>query len=350
MPLRVRCHAPAHGVARTGTLVQVEEAVRASGGHWRRAALEVRRVRTLTSRVALRGATGGNPGRGSTCQELLQNGQKSREAVSTGDKTLPFVCSSKVPTSEDKSNTFFQEWGRGNIPLESTGLDNIGGCPVLSQVEAGKDGPLSEGSDAIRQRKRREKSPKEVKSITGRRKSPSQTVTWGRRKKQSPPVRQKRVTPSLRSFFKAQNLVGVLAISLTTPHSSRGSSGGMEAAAEGQRDIVLIPPTPQCPKLMGVGGHSEPVLGAMNDDLGFAQGPNLLVKELGNLSESSGGTDFETLTLMEHIGSQKPHSDMTTVTNVQALQTSLLESLLHSLTKEVKQGVAGPSEGNPGGL
>ncbi|KAJ1082633.1 hypothetical protein NDU88_002798 [Pleurodeles waltl] len=73
---------------------------------------------------------------------------------------------------------------------------------------------------------------------------------------------------------------------------------------------------------MEVGGPSEPVLGARNDDLRFAQAPNLLVKELGNLLKSSGGTDFETLAPMEHIGSQKPHSDMTNVTNAQALQTS----------------------------
>ncbi|KAJ1200592.1 hypothetical protein NDU88_004415 [Pleurodeles waltl] len=35
------------------------------------------------------------------------------------------------------------------------------------------------------------------------------------------------------------------------------------------------------------------------------EAPNLLVKGLGNLSEWSGRTDFETLTPMEHIGSQK---------------------------------------------
>ncbi|KAJ1207674.1 hypothetical protein NDU88_003064 [Pleurodeles waltl] len=46
----------------TPTLVMV---VRESGGNWERATLEVRRVRSLTSRVALRGATGGVIGRGS---------------------------------------------------------------------------------------------------------------------------------------------------------------------------------------------------------------------------------------------------------------------------------------------
>ncbi|KAJ1144077.1 hypothetical protein NDU88_010379 [Pleurodeles waltl] len=38
---------------------------RESGGNWEHAALEVRRVRVLTSRVPLRGATGGEVGRGS---------------------------------------------------------------------------------------------------------------------------------------------------------------------------------------------------------------------------------------------------------------------------------------------
>ncbi|KAJ1201956.1 hypothetical protein NDU88_005760 [Pleurodeles waltl] len=37
-----------------------------SGGNWERAAAEVRRVRTLTSRDAVRGATGGIAGRAST--------------------------------------------------------------------------------------------------------------------------------------------------------------------------------------------------------------------------------------------------------------------------------------------
>ncbi|KAJ1180903.1 hypothetical protein NDU88_006114 [Pleurodeles waltl] len=43
-----------------------ETMARESGSNWGRAALEVRRVRTLTSRVALRGVTGSPPGRAST--------------------------------------------------------------------------------------------------------------------------------------------------------------------------------------------------------------------------------------------------------------------------------------------
>ncbi|KAJ1123210.1 hypothetical protein NDU88_001683 [Pleurodeles waltl] len=55
-------------------------AVRESSGNWERAALEVKRVRALTSRVALRGATGGVMGRGSTsCRGGLKG--MSRETL-----------------------------------------------------------------------------------------------------------------------------------------------------------------------------------------------------------------------------------------------------------------------------
>ncbi|KAJ1089638.1 hypothetical protein NDU88_002787 [Pleurodeles waltl] len=49
-------------------------AARESGGNWDRAALEVRRVRALTSGVALRGATGGVVGRGSTSRRGSSRG------------------------------------------------------------------------------------------------------------------------------------------------------------------------------------------------------------------------------------------------------------------------------------
>ncbi|KAJ1164039.1 hypothetical protein NDU88_004486 [Pleurodeles waltl] len=51
-----------------------------------------------------------------------------------------------------------------------------------------------------------------------------------------------------------------------------------------------------------------------------------------------GGTDSEPLALVEHMGSQNSLSGMNKVSKVQALQMSALESLLHSLTKEGKQG------------
>ncbi|KAJ1099112.1 hypothetical protein NDU88_004216 [Pleurodeles waltl] len=51
-------HVLTRGVYQIWTPESAEETTREGSGLWRRAALEVRRVRTLTSRVALRRATG----------------------------------------------------------------------------------------------------------------------------------------------------------------------------------------------------------------------------------------------------------------------------------------------------
>ncbi|KAJ1154150.1 hypothetical protein NDU88_006904 [Pleurodeles waltl] len=53
-----------------------ETTTRESGGNWGRAALEVRRVKTLTPRVALRGATRSTPGRGSISQGVTRSSQR----------------------------------------------------------------------------------------------------------------------------------------------------------------------------------------------------------------------------------------------------------------------------------
>ncbi|KAJ1118908.1 hypothetical protein NDU88_007095 [Pleurodeles waltl] len=61
---------PDSGVSRFGTLELGVETTRESSDYWRRAALEVRKARTLTSRVTLRGMSGGNTGRDSTSEEM----------------------------------------------------------------------------------------------------------------------------------------------------------------------------------------------------------------------------------------------------------------------------------------
>ncbi|KAJ1192555.1 hypothetical protein NDU88_001862 [Pleurodeles waltl] len=59
--------------SRFGTPERTDETTtRESGGQWRRAALEVRRVRTLMSRVTLRGVIDSTPGRGSTSRGAME--------------------------------------------------------------------------------------------------------------------------------------------------------------------------------------------------------------------------------------------------------------------------------------
>ncbi|KAJ1091098.1 hypothetical protein NDU88_004225 [Pleurodeles waltl] len=70
LPCRLRDRVPARvGTPTTGT------AERESGNNWERAALEVRRVRALTSTVMLIGATGGEVGRGSTRRRVGMEGR-----------------------------------------------------------------------------------------------------------------------------------------------------------------------------------------------------------------------------------------------------------------------------------
>ncbi|KAJ1142746.1 hypothetical protein NDU88_009059 [Pleurodeles waltl] len=66
VPVRVKMPAPGAVSRREG------------GGSWERAALEIQRVRAVNSRVALRGATGGRLGRGSTSRPCNVNSMEGR--------------------------------------------------------------------------------------------------------------------------------------------------------------------------------------------------------------------------------------------------------------------------------
>ncbi|KAJ1154695.1 hypothetical protein NDU88_007438 [Pleurodeles waltl] len=68
-------------LSRTETLGPGVETCGQDGGYWRRAALEVRKVRNLTSRVALRGDNGGSTGRDSTGEETACGRQKNLAPV-----------------------------------------------------------------------------------------------------------------------------------------------------------------------------------------------------------------------------------------------------------------------------
>ncbi|KAJ1159899.1 hypothetical protein NDU88_000403 [Pleurodeles waltl] len=75
--------------SRIGTPTSVE-AARESGGNWERAVLEIRRVRSLTSRFALRGSTGGVLGRGSTSRRGSPRGmQRETLPPRSGKESLP---------------------------------------------------------------------------------------------------------------------------------------------------------------------------------------------------------------------------------------------------------------------
>ncbi|KAJ1104052.1 hypothetical protein NDU88_001467 [Pleurodeles waltl] len=96
-PRRVRDRVSARiGMPTTGT------AARESSGNWERTALEVRRVRALTSRDALRGATEGEVGRGSTkrrggiegrIKELLPHRRRKDSLPPSGIGTIQLLTS-----------------------------------------------------------------------------------------------------------------------------------------------------------------------------------------------------------------------------------------------------------------
>ncbi|KAJ1204503.1 hypothetical protein NDU88_008280 [Pleurodeles waltl] len=77
-PRRLRDRIPAR-VRTLATGPTGAAAVRANGGNWEHATLEVRRVRALTSRVTLRGATGGKADRGSTKRSGSMEGRISAQ-------------------------------------------------------------------------------------------------------------------------------------------------------------------------------------------------------------------------------------------------------------------------------
>ncbi|KAJ1115780.1 hypothetical protein NDU88_004002 [Pleurodeles waltl] len=56
---------------------------RVDGAHWSRAALEVRKVSRLTSRLLLRGMSGGTGGRGSTGEETAASPQNQQFFAAT---------------------------------------------------------------------------------------------------------------------------------------------------------------------------------------------------------------------------------------------------------------------------
>ncbi|KAJ1099751.1 hypothetical protein NDU88_004849 [Pleurodeles waltl] len=89
MPPRV--HPRERVPTRVGTPEQesVETTTRENDGNWGRAALEVRRDRTLTSRVPLRGVTGSTPGRGSTSRGVMRNSRRELLPSRKGKEFFP---------------------------------------------------------------------------------------------------------------------------------------------------------------------------------------------------------------------------------------------------------------------
>ncbi|KAJ1136293.1 hypothetical protein NDU88_002710 [Pleurodeles waltl] len=125
-----------------------EEMMRESGGQWKRAAVEVRRVRTLTSGVALRGVTGSIPGRGSTSRGTSPGRRRELVAAKEGGEILSSPCSLEEHVLPDKSATIFQKWGRGDTILNTVGPGEVREDSLSLQTMVIKGEFPSEGSDS----------------------------------------------------------------------------------------------------------------------------------------------------------------------------------------------------------
>ncbi|KAJ1100011.1 hypothetical protein NDU88_005101 [Pleurodeles waltl] len=110
MPLRDHDRVLTRGVSWSWNLESGEETTRESGGYWRIAALEVRRVRTLTSRVALRGVSWGNTGKDSTSDEMIRSKQKDSVAAIKGG--------GKSSLADPSGASIFEEVGADTNELE----------------------------------------------------------------------------------------------------------------------------------------------------------------------------------------------------------------------------------------
>ncbi|KAJ1154847.1 hypothetical protein NDU88_007590 [Pleurodeles waltl] len=139
--------------------VGTPDSTRESGARWGRAALEVRRVKTLTSRVALRGVIGSTLGRGSTSRGATWGRRRELLVDKKGEETLPFARALRESVISDKLTIISQEPGGGGgtlnfvVPASSRGSS-------LSRQALEKEGELSsEGDISGPQGESKENSP-----------------------------------------------------------------------------------------------------------------------------------------------------------------------------------------------
>ncbi|KAJ1161784.1 hypothetical protein NDU88_002265 [Pleurodeles waltl] len=135
MPPQARRCVIACVTTRSGAREPEEEAHIVNSSHWRRVALVVRRVRTLTSRVALRGATRGDLGRGSTGRELLHEDHQNTKAVNAQRRGVLLTTSaSKYQGLEDLRMKKLGDTDK--IPVE----DEIRVGEITQVISKGKKG------------------------------------------------------------------------------------------------------------------------------------------------------------------------------------------------------------------
>ncbi|KAJ1117507.1 hypothetical protein NDU88_005706 [Pleurodeles waltl] len=209
-------HVPTRELSQIETLEPGVETYGEEGSCWRRAALEVRKVRNLASRVVLRGVNGGSTGRGSTSEETsvpLARQKDLAPAVKGGWQRPPALLENwlEMPkASEDKWHSVLR--GRGSTALKNTGEGRFEEHPL--QVDARVRGLFGGASDLINQGRQTKDSPKKAKTTPGRKRPLSQVAARGRKKKLCRYLQ--RINPSLRSFFKERGSAEPLVATVST--------------------------------------------------------------------------------------------------------------------------------------
>ncbi|KAJ1186756.1 hypothetical protein NDU88_003537 [Pleurodeles waltl] len=115
---------------------------RGRSAYWSKDALGVRKVQKLTSRVALRGVSGGSSDRGSTSEETLASSCRQQDFVSTekGEwRQAPSLLDGKKEILKEPQDKRYRElWGRGKTGSQNTRAGRLEKYSLRSYARIGK--------------------------------------------------------------------------------------------------------------------------------------------------------------------------------------------------------------------